>query len=122
MFECQSFKNNSLHEEKYFGSHFQAVNMSLFEYFTQVKYNTKSACHEASYTALSLSNVESSGVSKDEVILVSEELAGIENTLKLHLIPNEKFIKMKTRSELPNMHVKTERLKPYQNLKRTSQS
>ena len=41
--ECYSFKNISSHEEKYFGRHLQAVNMSLFKYFTQLKDNTKSA-------------------------------------------------------------------------------
>ena len=77
-FECDSFINISSHQEKYFGRHFQAVNMSLFKYFTQLKGNAKISCREANSIDLSLLNVDNWRVSNEEAILVLEELVKVE--------------------------------------------
>ena len=53
--------------------------MSLFKYFQPVKDKTKGKCYDASLIALSLSNKDKNGISREELRTISEELQDINN-------------------------------------------
>ena len=58
------------------------VSTLLFKYFEPVKDKAKGKCSHASLIALSLSNKEKNGISREESITISEELRDIDDNNK----------------------------------------
>ena len=56
--------------------------MSLFKYFGPVKDKANGKCSDASSIALSLSNKDKNGISREKLITISEELQDINNNNK----------------------------------------
>ena len=58
------------------------VNISLFKYFEPVKNKAEGKCSDASSIVLSLSNKDKNGISREELITISEELQDIVDNNK----------------------------------------
>ena len=56
--------------------------MSLFKYFGPVKDKAKGKCSDASSTTLSLSHKDKNGISREELITISEWLQDIDDNNK----------------------------------------
>ena len=56
--------------------------MSLFKYFGPVKDKANGKCSDASSIALSLSNKDKNGISREKLITISEELLDIDDNNK----------------------------------------
>ena len=94
--------------------------MSLFKYFEPVKNKAKGKCSEASSIALSLSNKDKNGISREELITISEELQDIDDNNKTTTWSKQAVYKDVVKLELLDMLVQIETLKLYQSLKVTS--
>ena len=94
--------------------------MSLFKYFQPVKNKAKGKCSEASSKALSLSNKDKNGISREELITISEELQDIDDNNKTTTWSKQAVYKDVVKLELLDMLVQIETLKLYQSLKVTS--
>ena len=93
------------------------VSISLFKYFEPVKDKAKGKRYDASSIALSLSNKDKNGVSKEKLITISEKLRDIDDNNKTAASSKRAVYKD---LELLDMFVKMETLKLYQSLKVTS--
>ena len=89
----------------------------MFKYFEPVKDKAKGKRYDASSIALSLSNKDKNGVSKEKLITISEKLRDIDDNNKTAASSKRAVYKD---LELLDMFVKMETLKLYQSLKVTS--
>ena len=95
--------------------------MSLFKYFEPVKDKAKGRCSHESSIALSLSNKDENGISREELITVSEELQDIDDNSKTATSSKRTVYKDVDKTKIAiDILVKMETLKLYQSLKVTS--